>query len=205
MGIADDVGTAIYQAAGCNPLNAPDGGAPELAARMCGPDIIYAQPRAMAEGTLATIKGARRIVVRKGLPTERMNFVVAEQLAQLYLEGLAWFRAAPCTQTRLDVAAWLVAPPSMVQRTMHQVGINIGAIADTFTITWTCATLRVAEVGGPEAVVATPDKVHRKGGLLRWVADDDIRAIASKPKPKGLRKIVLRDEPGRVALLAKAS
>ena len=59
----------------------------------------------------------------------------------------------------------------------------------------------IAEVQGIDAVVATPSAVYRRGALLAWMSDDDVRALARRPTVRGVRRVVLADEPDHVALM----
>ena len=84
---------------------------------------------------------------------------------------------------------------------LEEHGANAEALADACCITLTCATLRIAEVQGIDAVVATPSAVYRRGALLAWMSDDDVRALARRPTVRGVRRVVLADEPDHVALM----
>lgn len=195
---ADDVGRDIYRAAGASPLAVPDGGTADLAAAIYGDAIIRFQPGAILEGTLATIAGRRTIVVRKGLSPASLNFAIGKQLARLFVGG-----ADDGDATRA-VAAWLVAPPDAFRAQM-QAGLWVGALADAFTMSATSAAIRIPEVGGPDATIVTPLRVHRRGKFLSWMSDDDVRALAAKPGVRSLRREVVRSNPQCVALFARAA
>jgi hypothetical protein len=125
------------------------------------------------------------------------------------IEPEAWFQALSALeqdQIARRVGTWLVAPPEAVRREIAVVGLDLRALGRVFAITETCAAMRVPEVGaGPGVAVVTPHEIHRRGAFPGWVADGDLRAIAEQPKPRSLRRAAIRDEPGRVALFARAS
>ncbi len=196
----------MYRLAGLDPRERPDGGSAALAERIYGNGVVRLQPRAVAEATLATIGGRRRIVLRAEASTRRLNFRLGEMLARLYLEedqhGLD---AHELDETCREIGAWLAAPRPAFERRVHDVGENVGALADTFALTWTATTLHISEMGGSDSVVTTPDRVYRKGRLLRGFTDDSVRELAARRSPRSVRRVVMNDERGRVALLALAS
>jgi hypothetical protein len=181
-----------------------------LAARLFGRGVLYRQPRAMAEACAATIGGARRIVVRSGLAAERANFAVARVVGELAVENDGWFRdldAAERVTFLRDLAAHLVAPPAAVRARVAQVGVVLSTLAAAFTLTETAVAMRIAEVGAvPGVAVVTPLTVYHRGSTLIARLDDaNTRALAAKKAPNGVRKAVIRDEPGRIALLARSA
>lgn len=201
--LASRVGADIYRAVGLTGERPPVGGSAAIAVRLLGKGAIYVQPRAMTEATCATIGGALRVVLRGGFSPRKANFLVARMIARVWLfEG----SVGPDPTMRLEhgVAAWLVAPTPCFRVCLAQVGINVPRLADTFSITQTCATIRIPEVGGPDAAVTTPDRVYRRGRLFSWADDEDLRSLTRK-ETRSVRKIILRDEPGRIALLGRAS
>jgi hypothetical protein len=202
-----EIGERLYEEAGV--VGVPEGGAAELAVQLHGPRALYRQPRAMAEACDAVIGGKRRIVVREGLPAERANFAIARVLAKLAVETAAWFRGLGDVERDSflrELAAYLVAPPAAVRAQLAEVGVQLRALAHAFTLTETAVAMRVAEVGAVTGVVVTtPATVYRRGPALAWVRDDDVRKLAAGRAPKSVRRVVLRDEPGRVALLARSA
>lgn len=191
----DDIGTSIYRAAGLSPIVTPAGGTAELAANIFGNSIIRLQPHALLEGTVATLGGRRRIVIRDGLEPTGLNFAVGKQLARLVL-GLDGSE----DECRA-VAAWLVAPPEAFRAQMRA-GLGIDSLGSHFTMSPTSAAIRIPEVGGPDAVVVTPLRVHRRGKLLAGFGDADVRALAAKRHLRSLRREVVRANPQCVALFA---
>ncbi len=206
--IVEMVGLTIYEEAGCSTWAPPRHGAAELACGVFGSGVLRFQPHAFAESTTATVHGKREIVIRSELPIERANFAIGQQLAHLWLEGESWYEGmGAASQRTLDqrIGAWLVAPLSAVQAFVDESGPNISALAKWCTITETCATRVLFEAGCQESVITTPNTIYRCGELLRGFSDVDVRHLATATRtPRSLRKVVLADEPGRVALFARA-
>lgn len=195
----------VYREAGVEGV--AQGGAAELARHVFGADVLYRQPRALAEAHADTIDGKRRIVVRAGLPARRANFAIAQVIAELVTENEAWVAALSDGDRDFllrRIGACIVAPRELVRAQIAQVGVHIRTLAEIFTVTETSMAMRVAEVEAvPGVAVATQDAVHRRGKALAWLCDEDVRRLAKKT-PRSVRKVAIRDEPGRVALLAKA-
>ncbi|MEJ7728184.1 MAG: hypothetical protein WKG00_03130, partial [Polyangiaceae bacterium] len=109
------------------------------------------------------------------------------------------------TEGRCDeaaVAAWLVAPPEAFAERYRQVGLNLTALSDAFSVTETCAAIRIPEAGGPGASIITPTRVYCRGSMA-WLGEEDARRIARHSHPRSVRKVAVRDEPGRVALVSR--
>ncbi|MEJ7730513.1 MAG: hypothetical protein WKG00_14990, partial [Polyangiaceae bacterium] len=66
-----------------DPASPPRGGAVALAIQIHGRHVIYRQPRAIAEATLARIHGVQRIVLRASCTPRRANFLVGMMLARI--------------------------------------------------------------------------------------------------------------------------
>lgn len=194
-----ELGELLYRLGGFDVSEVPDGGAVDLAIALHGADVIVRPRHAVVEAALGRLNGRRQIMIPRFVSPARAHFLVAQMLVRAYLaDELATADAALERAT----AAWIVAPTGPFRARLHAVGVDLRDLAETFAITQTCAGIRVAEVGGPDAVVVTPAKVYRPGRLLSWVGDEEVRAIASRPKPRSVRKVPVRDEPGRVALVA---
>ena len=207
--IADEVGARIYAAAGKNPARPPAGGCVALALAIRGEDAIYLQPWAVSEASLSTMLGVRRIVLRRGLPRARVNFLVGQMLARLTIEDECWFvGSSPDVQARITqrIGAWLAVPTPALARLPRNSTEDVGALADSFRVSWSCAAMRVAEAGGGDVAVVTPRTVYQRGsGILARLPGAEVRSLAAKRSAKGLRRVVLHDEPGRVALLARSA
>lgn len=202
MLIASEIGAALYQRAKLDPREPPRRGTIEIAVRLIGRAVILLQPRAMAEATVARVKGELRIVIRRGTSPQRANFLVGQMLGRLALKEEIGVESL---EQERAVAAWLVAPPEPFCRRLHAVGVDLQALAAPFAITQTCAALRAAEVEQIDAAVTTPDTVHRRGKLFSWLPDEGLRELAAKPGLRNVRRRAVSDEPGRVALFSRAS
>lgn len=201
MTLADEVGLEIYQMARLDVRRSPDGGAVEIARRLFGGGTIEVVRTQRVDACVADAVRRPRIALRAGLDDRRANFLIGQMIGRIFLARMG----VVSQDDEHAIGARLVAPTEEFRVRLGSYGIDIGALADAFAITWTCASIRVAEVGGPDSVIATPKKIYRRGKLLRWVRDEDVRAIAAKPFVRSVHRVVLADEPGRVALFRKAS
>jgi hypothetical protein len=207
QGMAEQMGRRIYESAGLDPRAPVTGGAAEILLRVLGKGCFMRQPRAVSEGSLAIVRGERKIVLRAGMGPARENFWTGVLLARFILEDEAWFRALSHAERDTfarAVGVWLVAPPDAVRAEVAAVGIDLRAIARVFMVTETCAAMRLPEAdAGPPVAVVTPHEVHRRG-RFPWLQDDDLRTIAESHRPKALRRAAIHDESGRCALFARA-
>ncbi len=188
----DDIARSIFRDTKLSHDEPVDGGAAEIARRL-GLDI-YEQPKAANEVCLATWGGRAHIVVREELEPTRANFLVAQMVA----------RYCGAVSDERSVAAWLVAPPAPFEARYHQVGTDLGALAQPFAVTLTAAALRLNEVVGIELAVVGERVIHRRGRRFDWIGDAELRMLAAKRAPRSLRKAVLRRDGAAVALLASA-
>lgn len=207
MSFSWQIGRDIYEFAGLNPLEPPPGGAADVALKAFGPTVLRLQPRALAEADVVTIDGERRIVVRTELSPARKNFAIGVAVVQLYIERspIAELSRPAVDALCNSAGAWVAAPTPAVACFLLRYGVDIAALAEAFTLTETAAAMRVTEAGGPDSLVTTPTRVHRRGPGLSWIQDADARRLAASRAPRSVRRVVVQDEPGRVALFALAS
>jgi len=196
----------VYEESGCSPVALVP--AADLADEIeC--DLVYEQDRSIAEWKVCTIASRRRVVLRSGLSTARANWCIAAGLVHLVNEDEFWFRAMDTERYHAfvrDAASWVVAPPEPFRAALAASGTNLRALGSRFTITQTCAAMRIPECGGPSSAVVKDDGgVHRRGVQLSWLDDECLRTLARKPGIKSARRRVITDEPGRVALFARSA
>jgi hypothetical protein len=202
---AQRVGAAIYDLSRLSPESPPAGGAVVPLGRLYGESAVIWQPRAVSISAVARVAGRRRVVLRQGISVPEANFQVGVQLARLFLSDLGEeVESEAAWRLAHAVAAWIVAPTPSFQEMLRRLdGVDLAALSRRYVITWTSAAMRVAESGGPDAIVTTPTRVYRRGKLLCWVNDGDVRSMAAKPELRSVRKVPIYDEPGRVALFAR--
>ncbi len=186
----------IYESAGLNPDTPPSEGALALAVALYGASCLVVSPSAPVEVAPARVRGQTKIVLARMSP-RRTHFAVARGVAQIEL----------AKRGRQDVdanqlAALLVAPPVAFSRELAATGLDLPTLATSFVITETCAAIRAVEVGATDGIVVTPARVYRPSRSV-WCDDHAARALA-KGRPRSLRKVPIRDEPGRVALYRAA-
>lgn len=203
-----EIGGELYAAANMNTDAPPRGATAALAEAVYGEGIYYEQARARRWTDLATIGGRRCMIVRKGLDGAQLNWAIGWGLTALFVESRSWFAALdPRRQSRFcgEVAAWLAAPPAAFDAALDEYGLDLPAIARRFVIRETAAALRIAESAtGPRCAVVTERRVYRRG-LLDGFDDVAARELARVRRPKSVVRVRLTDEPGRVALFARAS
>jgi hypothetical protein len=203
---AAGLGLELYERTGLDPELLPRRRTIEIALRLYGDDCIVLQPRAKAEATTAVVAGSQRIVLRRGTLPARANWLVAKMLMRLELARFG----VRSEELEADGAAWLVAPTEAFRAHLESIGWAVGAgelerLSAMFAVPCTCAALRIPEVGGPAVAVVTPERVYKRGQQLSWLEDGAVRSLAATAHPKSVRKVAIRDEPGRVALLARCA
>lgn len=181
----------MLRLAGAPPSVAPN--AARLAAALVGPDCLRLVGHLPDGGD---VDGDRIAISRDS--AERMNFAVARMLARRELRR----RGAWDDQSERRLGAFLVAPTPVVEAVLSVEGADVPELASTCVITQTCAAMRFVEVGALDGAVITPHRVYRPGRLLRWVSDDQARAIARSRRQPSVRRVAITDEPGRVALFS---
>lgn len=200
------IGTAIYDAANLNPAAPPQGVTATLAELIYGDDIYYEQAGARRWADVVTLGGRRRMLIRKGLNDEALNWAIGWSLTYLFVESEPWFTALDrYAQRRVcgEVAAWLTAPDAAFDAAYERHGLDLRAIANRFVIQETAVALRIAESGaGPRCAVVTQRRVYRRG-LLEGFDDATARELARVRRPRSVIRVAVRDEPGRVALFSK--
>jgi hypothetical protein len=203
---ADFIGACIYAAARLDPRELRDCVAVDLAVRLHGGDCIRIQPHAFQEATHALVDGRTVIVLRDGLSAQRTNFALARITVRLAVREAAWWLAmSGAERLRMEnyVAAWLLAPSPVFRLMVAKVGTDVQELANIFVITETATSLRIAETGGPDTAVTTPITIHRRGPAFRNFAAEDLRTLATARSLRHVRRVVLLDEPGRVALFSR--
>lgn len=202
------LGELVYREARMSTCWPPRGGAAEVARRMLGPRAVMRVAGMRADVSVCRVYDDTRIAIRSDVPVRQANFLVAVALASICLIGEPAYRAES-VEERARIAraagAWLVAPPGAIRARFDVQRLDVGAVADAFVVSETCAARRIAEVGGPACIVVTPQHIHRSGSFMSWIPDDEVRRLAEHRRLRSARRVRLYDEPGRVALFAKAS
>lgn len=139
------------------------------------------------------------VLVVEDLEPARFVWSIAYSLATLAL----WeCRERDVEESRNRLAAALICPNTLLREEFapQQAALSLTAIAKACGTTETCVALRYGEVSGPVAVVA-PDHVHLR--RLLPASKLDLRYLA-KFGATGIQRVVLSDDPSRVALFAAA-
>jgi hypothetical protein len=141
------------------------------------------------------------IVLRQGLGAVRAAWLIAHDLAEIDLATVR-YQGEDIERVAEALAAALLMPRPAFQRVAGT--MNVHELAAAFAVPETAAALRLAEVGHVDAVaVVTPQTVHvRTDGQFVLPPARELRRIARIGAHPGLRKVQLRDQPQRVALVA---
>ena len=100
------------------------------------------------------------------------------------------------------LAAALLAPRPAFLRARRDLGEDLRAVAERFTMTQTGVALRRGEVLGTPLAVIAPARVRVRGPeAWVWPPESTLRAWARRPLA-GLKKTRLTDDPRRVVLEA---
>jgi hypothetical protein len=188
-----------YQRAGLDPAEPVS--TAKLARLLFGPDVIARLPGVLGTRPACTawLHGQPRIVVKRNLTPEQVQHAVGHELAHLLLGR----RCA--AELSLELAcdylgAALIAPRPAVVAMHRALGLDVRAVAGELVVTQTCAALRLGEALtlplaaiGPRVRVRGPEE-HM------WPDEPVLRRWATRP-PKGLAKVRITDQPGRVLLV----
>lgn len=193
----------LYRSVGCDPSEAVS---PTLLARkLLGPGrVLTARASALpGDAVLARVYGEPRIYVRSKLTAERSRFAVAHELAH-------WALGDAADGDELErlcdaLAAALIAPRRAFQSALRESGHRFAPIARWFVTTESCAALRLGEVTGRPLALVTPRLVRVRGDEWGWPPEPEIRQLARAKRLPGVRRAKLRDDPRRVALVAKGA
>lgn len=141
------------------------------------------------------------IALRPGLEPVRAAWNIAHELAEIDLATVR-YQGEDVERVAEALAAALLMPRPAFRRVAGT--MNVHELAQAFGVAETAAALRLAEVGCVEAVaVVTPQTVHvRTDGEFALPPAFELRRIARVGAHPGLRKVALRDQPRRVALVA---
>lgn len=192
---------ALYRLAG---LDSGDGAKPlELARRLLGADAVRVVHAAAlpGDGAFAVVNGAPRIYLRSKLPRNRRRWVLSHELAEWWL----WrerYREPDIEHIADALAAALIAPRQLFLRVVRRDGLELPLLALRFSVTESCAALRVGEtVGTPTALLAPSRPVRIRGDEREWPNEAALwqaaRASAALP---GIVRSQLSDQPRRYVL-----
>lgn len=189
-----------YARSGLDPARPVEG--TDLAEILYGEDVWVRGGALLATGRACsgTLHGQVRIHVPRHLPRERRNFLTLHEVAHQLL-------GAPCRNGgELEAAANRLAAalmaPLVATRRLHAVhGFNLRSIALAMRSTQTCAALRLAEA--LELPLVSWGAIRRLRGPAnwQWPPHDELERWRRRA-PRGLARLPVGDERGRVVLVA---
>lgn len=169
----------------------------QLVQRTLGPRALRFAPEGVlpGNGSLVRVGTEWRIYLRKTAPYHLKRFVALHEVAHFVLGTRA-------TEDECDqLAAAVLLPRVAFLREHLDRRRRIHTIAQGYGADETCAWLRLAEVTGQPVAVVSPRRVLSRGASTdHWLRSDEAREIAASPRPKGIRRATLRDDPARVVL-----
>lgn len=192
---------SLYRMAGLDPDSPP--GPAVLARRILGPaSVRHAPPQHLpGDGALARVRDSWRIYVRAGLTPERLGFAVAHELAEHHLARIG-YRGSDIEERADRLGAAILAPRGAIRAALAHCGDDVRALAHAFVSTQSWAAMRTAEVTGAPTALVSPAKVRVRGQLeFVWGSEQDVRALATKPRP-GIHRARLTDDRRRTVLKA---
>lgn len=173
-----------------------DSEAPEmlgLARKLLGASSVISLPSRALPGpaALVSVRGQRRIYLRKGLNPKVLRWALAHELAHwaLRIDSSTIENEDACDA----LAACLVAPRSAYLRALRSIGQSYTKLASAFATSESCAALRLGEVTGTSLVLVTTKRVRYRGAEFGW--PQEIR-----DRIPGMRRTTLQDDRSRIVL-----
>lgn len=178
-------------------------GARRLVAHHLGDDaIIVVHALRGRDAELITLYGRPKIAIRPKLSRESLRWALLHELAEWHLQRID-YRGQDVELVAEALAAALAAPRGAFRDAIRQRGrMAFEQLAFDFTVTQTCAALRVGEVMGQPLVVVSPALVRARGIEIVWPDERTLRRMVKAPPPE-LRAVTLTDGRGRFALLTE--
>jgi hypothetical protein len=172
-------------------------GAPtlEIAQAVLGArSVVFVSPDWLpAAGALVRVGSERRIYVRRGLPANRLAFVLGHETAHYVL-------GPDASEDLCDhLAGALIAPRAAYLRALSG-KFSPTRIAKRFGMDQSFVWLRKGEVTAEPVALVAPYRVRTRGAAYSWPAEPALRELAKAHHLPGLRKAVLRDDTERVVL-----
>ncbi len=150
-------------------------------------------------GDRVLVYGRPKVCIRPKLDPVLRRFTLLHELAEWHLERLD-YREEDREQAADRLAAALAAPRGAFQRRAKQ-SRNLANLAERFTISQTCAALRLAETDCLEAsVVVSPSLIYARASNCNLPDERTLRAAAAKGSPL-FERHALTDIRHRIALL----
>jgi hypothetical protein len=191
----------LYTQAKADPLSPPSA---ERFTKALGIKLRKVDSRILRSGHGATtfLDDVPTIWIRRHLSAEHQRFVIMHEIAEVHLRRIN-YRDGDIEHAANAIAGALVAPrPSFREAVREHGELAFEALAHDFTVTQTCAALRLGEVIGTPLAVITPLLVRVRGDDFVWPDEFTLRRLARCQVLTGLRKVALSDEKRRTVLLA---
>lgn len=203
--VADLAVQEIYQRARRDPAHAV--GTVHLAVAIFGERCIRLAARRELPGrsALAWPDGVPVIHLRRDLSPTQINHAVAHELGE-WLLRIWGFHGPQAEDLCGRIGAALCVPRPAFHLAHSELGENVSALAQAFTVSESLMALRIGECLGHPTALVTPRRVRTRGAEWHWPTNEhDWRALVKRPDAFGMRRHPVRDARSRIVLRPKPS
>lgn len=172
-----------------------------LTRALLGPmSVRYTMCGLPGDGALICVDERWQIHVRRGLPTERLAFAIAHELAEWWFRVRERHLGSDIEDAANYVAAAILTPRRAFRTALSAHGSDFVRLAEDFHTTETHVALREAEIVSLPRAVVSPALVRVRGPEeWIWPSEATIRRWARGAVP-GLHKVRLTDDPRRIVI-----
>lgn len=162
------------------------------------------QTRASGSSALAWPDGVPVIHLRRDLTPTQINHAVAHELGE-WLLHMWGFHGPPAEDLSGRIGAALCVPRPAFHLAHSELGENVPALAQVFTVSESLMALRIAECLGHPTALITPRRVRTRGGEWCWpTSEHGWRSLVKRPDAFGVCRHPIRDARSRIVLRPNA-
>ena len=198
--VADVAVQEIYQRARCD--SSRPVGSVRLAVALFGERCIRLAARSHLPGSSALVwpDGVPVVHLRRDLTPRQINHAVAHELGEWILH--IWsFHGPQAEDLAGRIGAALCVPRPAFHAAHRELGENVPALCEAFTVSESLMALRIAECLGHPTALITPRRVCTRGERWDWpTSEPGWRALVKQPSSFGFIRHPIRDARGRVVL-----
>jgi hypothetical protein len=203
--VADLAVQEIYQRARRDPSHPV--GTVQLAVALFGERCIRLAARRELPGrsALAWPDGVPVIHLRRDLSPTQINHAVAHELGE-WLLHMWGFHGPQAEDLSGRIGAALCVPRPAFHLAHSELGENVPALSQAFTVSESLMALRIAECLGYPTALVTPRRIRTRGNDWNWPTSERAwLALARRPDSHGLSRHAIRDARSRFVLRAEPS
>ena len=200
--IADLAVREIYQRAHADPERPP--GCVELAVALFGDRCIRLAERRELPGRSALVwpDGEPVIHLRRGLTARQVNHAVAHELGEWLLHIWA-YHGPDAEELSGRIGAALCVPRPAFHAAHRELGEDLPALSETFTVSESLMALRIGECLGYPTALVTRHRVLIRGNPWPWPSNLDGPSLVRNAVALGLTRERIRDVRHRFVLRAR--